>query len=218
MGLSMKIICVSASNVEPFRTASASTHACQIIADLCRQQQPVEVEILALMDYEPAPCRMCGQCLKTGLCCRDEAFNTVYRRMQAADAVFWVVPHYAPFPSKVMMILEKLQEITYLNTCQDETVQMPLMGKPLGIVGHGGQGPEAIPYYLENLVKPLAVAFAGAQMKIIGAGPDSKYGAAFGITSLTMPEGEIFCKIAHDWQDVRSRLQPLTQNVLAATA
>ena len=55
-------------------------------------------------------------------------------------------------------------------------------------------------------------------MKIIGAGPDSKYGAAFGITSLTMPEDEIFCKIAHDWQDVRSRLQPLTQNVLAAAA
>jgi multimeric flavodoxin WrbA len=213
----MNLLCISASNIEPFRAQSASTRACRLAADLAAGRRPgLQTEVLALIDYELTPCRMCAACLGSGLCCRDEAFNQVNARMQAADAVLMVVPHYAPFPSKVMMLLEKLQEMAFLNYCRDNTYRAPLAGKPLAVVGHGGQTEEAVPYFLKAIVEPLANAFDGVGMRVIGSGADSPRGAAFGIHSLRMPEAGVFCEIEHDWDGVRRRLQPLVSNLIEA--
>jgi multimeric flavodoxin WrbA len=212
----MRLLCISASNIEPFRQQSASTRACRLVGEIACERAAAEVDILPLIDYELTPCRMCGSCVSTGRCCRDEAFNQVYARMQAADAVFLVVPHYAPFPSKVMMLCEKLQEMSFLSYCQDPSCSTPLKDKPLGVIGHGGQTEEALPYYRSALVKPIASALAGIGMQVIGAGEDCPDGVAFGILSITMPEGEIFCKIEHDWETIRRRLIPLVENVLSA--
>lgn len=32
-----------------------------------------------------------------------------------ADGVFFVSPHYAPIPAKLSMLLEKMEEITFLH-------------------------------------------------------------------------------------------------------
>lgn len=213
----MNLLCISASNIEPFRAQSASTRACRLFAELAAGMRPgLQSEVLALIDYELTPCRMCAACLETGRCCRDEAFNQVHARMQAADALLLVVPHYAPFPSKVMMLLEKLQEMAFLNYCRDEGYRSPLAGKPVAVVGHGGQTEQALPYFLKALVEPLAKALEGVGMRPVGAGADSPYGAAFGIRSLRMPAGGVFCEIEHDWDGVKSRLQPLVENLVKA--
>ena len=147
----MNLLCISASNIEPFRAQSASTRACRLAAELAAGMRPgLQTEVLALIDYELTPCRMCAACLDSGRCCRDEAFNQVHARMQAVDALLLVVPHYAPFPSKVMMLLEKLQEMAFLNYCRDESYRSPLAGKPVAVVGHGGQTEQAVPYFLKN--------------------------------------------------------------------
>lgn len=212
----MKLLCISASNIELFRQKSASTRACQVAAELAAERAAVESEILALVDYEMTPCRMCGSCLASGRCCRDEAFNQVYERMQAADAVLVVVPHYAPIPSKLAILCEKLQEMAFLNICQNNRYRGPLYKKPVAVVAHGGQTNEAIPQYYNTLAVPVATSLASVSMRPVGASEEMPYGTAFGIRSLTMPKDSIFCSIEHDWDDVRARLTPLVENLIAA--
>jgi multimeric flavodoxin WrbA len=213
----MKVVCLSASNISPARQHSASTHTCELIRNLLAEIQPsIEVEIVPLIDYAMKPCRMCGECLPTLRCSQDEDFNQVHDRLQSAEAVFLVCPHYAPIPSKVMILLEKLEEMAYLKYCQDNTSLTPLHGKPIGIIAHGGQTEEALPYYKTALLDPLANAFASVQMRVIGAGEKWPNGVTFGIKSLTMPTDSIFVTIGHDWQVIRQRIQPLVENVIAA--
>jgi multimeric flavodoxin WrbA len=193
----MKIVCISASNISPARQNSASTRTCELIRDQVAELNPsIEVEIVPLIDYPMKSCRMCGECLPTQRCSQDQAFNQVHDRMQSADGIFLVCPHYAPIPSKVMILLEKLEEMAYLEYCQDNTYLTPLHGKPIGIIAHGGQTEEALPYYKTTLLDPLANAFASVQMRVIGAGERWPNGVA--------------------WQAIRQRIQPLVENVLAA--
>jgi hypothetical protein len=210
----VNVLCLSASNIAPARQHSASTRACEIIRDIITTHQPdATVEIVPLIDYEMKPCRMCGECFETGRCARDAAFNAVYEKMIAADALFLVVPHYAPIPSKVMMLLEKLQEMMFLRACAEADYHFTLYRKPLGIVAHGGQTAEALPYYKTALLDPLANAFASVQVNVVCAGDEWPNGATFGVTRITKPDDSIFVRIEHDWDDVRRRIEPLVENV-----
>lgn len=211
----MKITCISAANVEPARKHSASTRACELIRELAQAECDVQVEILPLIDYELTPCRMCGQCLAAGECIRDNAFNQIYAKLAETDAVFVVCPHYAPLPSKLMMLLEKLEEICYLNWCQNQQYQTIIYRKPIGLVAHGGQPMDAASYYKTALLDPLALAFASIQMRVARVDEQWPNGVAFGIQKLSLPPGEIFVRIEDDWEAIRSRLAPLVKNVLA---
>jgi multimeric flavodoxin WrbA len=218
----MQVLCISAANIAPARSHSASTRACELIRDMVQVMRPnahVEVEIAALIDYEMKPCRMCGECFERGRCVRDEAFNALFARMKAADALFVVCPHYAPIPSKMMMLLEKLEEMVFLRACAEPGYHFALYHKPIGIVAHGGQTAEALPYYKQALLDPLANAFASVQMDIVGAGDGIggqwPNGVTFGITRISKPANSIFVSIEHDWEDVRARLAPLVANVMA---
>jgi multimeric flavodoxin WrbA len=214
----MKIVCISAANVIGARQHSASVQACQIIADLMKIERPdAEVEIVPMLDYEMKPCTMCGECLQTQRCSEDEAYNQIFEKILAADGVFVVIPHYAPFPSKVMILLEKLEEMTFLGFSNDEkNFRAPISGKPLGVIGHGGQiTAEALDYYQKALVEPLAMAFMSCGFKVINAGDKQPYGISFGIQSLHKPEGSIFVKIEHDWPAIQQRIQPLVKNLAA---
>ena len=214
----MQIICISASNVEPAREHSASTRACELIRELAQAECDAQVDILPLIDYELTPCRMCGKCLEVGKCVRDNAFNQIYARLAEADAIFVVCPHYAPLPSKLMMLLEKLEEICYLNWCQNQQYQTIVYRKPIGLVAHGGQPMDAASYYKTALLDPLALAFSSIQMRVASAGEMWPNGVAFGVQKLSLPPGEIFVRIEHDWDDIRGRLTPLVKNVLAQVA
>lgn len=211
----MHITCLSASNIAPARQHSASTRACELIRDMVVAARPdASVEIVPLIDYEMKPCRMCGKCFGAGRCARDEAFNAVYAKMIAAGALFLVVPHYAPIPSKVMILLEKLQEMMFLHSCAVADYRFTLYHKPLGIVAHGGQPVEALPYYKTTLLDPLANAFTSVQVDVVGAGEQWPNGATFGITRLARPDDSIFVTIEHDCADVRRRIEPLVRNVV----
>ncbi|MEN6409278.1 MAG: NAD(P)H-dependent oxidoreductase [Anaerolineaceae bacterium] len=214
----MRILCISASNVERARDHSASLRTCALIRDLIQTEAPEhEVILLPLLDIEMNPCRMCGGCVGVSRCKRDPQFNSVLEACETADAVFLVCPHYAPLPSKVMMMLEKMEEIVFLNGSVDEQYRFPLAGKPIGIIAHGGQtSPGAIPYYRSALLEPLANAFRSTGMQVIPAADNEPDGAVFGIQKITLPEGEIFVRIEHDWDAIRVRLIPLVRAVLNA--
>lgn len=215
----MQYACISAANIEPAKNHSASVRTCAMIRDLIQEEDPAaRVEIVPLVDYKLKPCKMCGKCLKSQRCVHDEAFNQVFEKMIAADALFVVVPHYAPLPSKLMILTEKMEEIAYLNWCMDNRYRFPLTGKPAGVIGHGGQPTtdEVVAYYLRMLVEPVAMALRSVSMKVVGVDDQSPHGAAFGIQTLTQPPGSIFVDITHDWPDVRRRITPLVRQVTAA--
>ncbi|MRR28855.1 hypothetical protein EG834_00625, partial [bacterium] len=170
--------------------------------------------VLPLIDYELKPCRMCGKCLEAGRCVRDEAFNAVYDVLKGADRIFMVCPQYATLPAKVVMLLEKFQEISYLNWCADNSYEFPLAHKPVGLIVHGGQTEEALPQYKANLLAPLAAILRSVGMQVVGVDEEWQDGAAFAITRLSMPEDSIFVKIEHDWGAIRSRVEPLVEKVL----
>jgi multimeric flavodoxin WrbA len=213
----MKIVCISASNIDVARQNSASTHACELIRDLVRETSgpAVEVDILPLIDAKLKPCRMCGKCLATGKCSHDKDFNRIYEQLESADAVFVVCPHYAPLPSKMMILLEKMEEICYLNWCQNHDYHTIVFNKPIGLVAHGGQTAEALPYYKTALLDPLAAAFASIQMRVVGVDEQWSNGVTFGIKNLSLSCDSIFVYIEHDWGEIRQRLTPLVNNVLA---
>jgi len=210
----MKILCLSASNVEQASERSASTRTCELIRELIYAKFSANVEILRLLDYEMIPCRMCGQCYTTGKCEHDEYFNQIYQKLADADALFVVCPHYAPLPSKLMMLLEKLEEICYLNWCQDQKYKTIVFQKPIGLVAHGGQPTKAAIYYKTALLDPLALAFSSVQMKVVGSDEQSPNGVVFGVKNLNLVPDAIFVEIEHDWNDIRSRLTPLVKNVM----
>jgi multimeric flavodoxin WrbA len=210
----MRILCISASNVEQARDRSASTRTCELIHELIKTECEAQVEILRLLDYEMIPCRMCGQCYTTGKCEHDEHFNQIYQKLADADALFVVCPHYAPLPSKLMMLLEKLEEICYLNWCQDQKYKTIVFQKPIGLVAHGGQPTKSANYYKTALLDPLALAFSSVQMKVVGSDEQSPNGVVFGVKNLHLVPDSIFVEIEHDWNDIRSRLSPLVKNVV----
>ncbi len=198
----MRLLLISGSNVELAREHSASVRACELAVEIANKLRPGQVEatILPLLDYEMKSCRMCGRCLQLGECALDEEFNKVYRQMRAAEAVFLVCPHYAPIPSKVMILTEKLEEMAYLNWCANPDYAMPVKGKPIGLIVHGGQTEQALPYYKTSLLDPLAGAFGSLQMNVIGASASWPNGLAFGIQKLWKPDDSIFVTIEHNWE------------------
>lgn len=217
----MKFVCISAANIEGARDHSASVRTCQLASTILKTTCPgAEVEIVPLIDYEMKPCRMCGQCVDQLLCPRDSAFNQVFLKMQSAQGLLVVVPHYAPLPSKLMMLLEKMEEMAYLGWCADEhNFRFPLSGRPVAVIGHGGQpGADALNYYQKALVEPVALAFASCSMRVVSAGDGAPNGVSFGIQSLTRPSGSIFVNISHDWDVILERITPLVKNLAAAAA
>jgi multimeric flavodoxin WrbA len=212
----MKVVCISASNIEVARGRSASVYACELVREILLTAQPqgLDVEIVPLIDYEPVPCRMCGCCFDDLRCIHDEAFNQVFEKMVSADALFLVSPHYAPIPSKLVILFEKLEEMVYLRTTEDPHFRFPLYRKPVGIIGHGGQTEEALTYYKSALLDPIATVLTSVQMQVVGANEKWPYGVAFGVKDISKIEGSIFVKIDHDWNAVRQLITPLVHNVL----
>lgn len=216
----MKITCISASNVENARQHSASTRTCELVRDLFRKEYlpGAQVNIVRLLDYEFTPCRMCGECFVGGECTRDADFNEIYALLRASDAVFVVCPHYAHIPAKLTMLLEKLQEICYLNACANAEYRFPLYCKPVALIAHGGQTEDALPYYRRALLEPLANAFAAVQMHVVPLDAENPHGAVFGIRSINAHTDSIFVEVEHDWDAIRARIAPLVRNVAAQLA
>jgi multimeric flavodoxin WrbA len=217
----MKIICISASNTISQGNSSASVKTCNLIKEIIQNdiQPGTEVEVLPLRDYDIRPCILCGSCNESARCVYDAAFNDLLGKLEAADAVFFVVPHYSPFPAKLIMIFEKINEIVYAGWLNNPEFSSPLRNKPVGIVGHGGmvEDENSLRYYREHLVAPVANTLKSLGFRVIGVNDDSPDGTAFGLKDegcLKKSNHSIFPDIVQDWTMIEARVKPLIQNVM----
>ena len=199
---------------------SASTLVCHIIEENVKKAYGsyINTETVALMDYDLKPCILCGSCAKNTICVYDDNFNKILNKLVQSDAIFFVVPHYSPIPSKLLMVFEKLNEISYGGYLESKDFVMPTARKPVGIICHGGceESVEVLNYYYERLVKPIGATLKSLGFDVIGADEQHPYGITFGLKddSCIVPvNNEIFPEIVHDWNVIEERITPLIKKV-----
>lgn len=211
----MKIACISASNSRIAEEKSTSVRVCNMIKDIIKEmKEDIEVEIIALKDYNIKPCILCGACYSRGLCIYDKEFNKLLKTLETVQGIFLVVPHYSPIPSKLLMIFEKINEITYAGWLNNPNYQSPFANLKVGIIGHGGMvdNEANIKYYHDNLITPIADTLRALSFNIIQADNKFQNGVAFGLkdnTCLKKYENSVFPEIIQDWAMIEERIRPL---------
>ena len=220
-GEGLRIACVSASNTGLPEEKSTSIRVCNKIREMVTDMGMPEavIEILPLRDYDLKPCTLCGACSKSGECVYDGEFNKVRMALEHAQGIFLVIPHYSPIPSKLLMLLEKINEITYGGWINDPDYQSPFCGKPIGIIGHGGmaESAEVLRYYHDQLVTPVANTLRSLSLRVIGPGGDYPGGAVFGLKDdncIRKTQQGVFPEIIQDWPVIEERIRPLVNNVI----
>lgn len=213
----MLIVCVSASNIKHAGENSTSVKTCKLIKEMVKRKTTsnVEVEIISLVDYELKPCIGCGRCFNEEICIHDDDFNQIYSILTQANALFIVSAHYAPIPSKLSILLEKVEQLAFLKRFNNENYRSPLFRKPVGIVGHGGGDEKIIKYYKGPILDSIWNALSyPVEMNIVGASNEESNGVIFPVKNVRKLKNSIFPVQEYDWEDIERRLEPLVGNVL----
>jgi multimeric flavodoxin WrbA len=211
----MKIACISASNTQLAEGKSTSIKVCHMIKDIAREvKEDINVDIIALKDYNIKSCILCGACSTTGLCIYDEDFNKLMKALASVQGIFMVIPHYSPIPSKLLMIFEKINEITYAGWIHDPNYQSPFYNLQVGIIGHGGMvdNEANIHYYHDHLVTPAANTLRALSFRIIQPNEVYQNGVCFGLKDdacIQKSESAVFPDIIQDWAMIEERIKPL---------
>jgi multimeric flavodoxin WrbA len=107
-----------------------------------------EVEIVQLADMRIDWCNACGLCKDTMKCVIEDDAGVIFDKIVEADAVLFSVPRYLPIPSKFMALIERIGALYHHRLEADPDFNLPLKGKPFGLVvvsaGGGSQALEAL--------------------------------------------------------------------------
>lgn len=157
------MLVISASNVAMTGNKAQSLVVANKIGELFEKKGEA-VAVVDLRDFGIEFCDMCQGCAKTGRCTKNDDFNRFLGLWQEHEKIVVVCPHYAGIPAKLVAIVEKLQEMSYLGYC---------LGKSGGhaksalILAHGGMTEEYDAPYENNLIKPLASMLRGTGCAIV---------------------------------------------------
>jgi hypothetical protein len=220
----MQITCLSASNTKLLGDKSTSTRVCALIGDIISKKygSDISINILPLVDFNLTPCILCGECSISGNCIYDSDFNNLYTQISKSDAIFLVVPHYSPIPSKLMISFEKLNELAYAGWLKNPNFTSTLSNIPVGIIGHGGcpEDKNILKHYHDNLVAPVARNLQALSLNVVGYNDEYPYGVTFGLKDnncLIQTDNSIFPDILQDFEMIEDRIKPLIFNVVNRT-
>lgn len=211
------IICISASNIKHAGKNSTSLKVCELIRKMLQRKnrKSAVIEIIALAENELKPCIGCGKCFNEEKCPFDEGFNRIYEKLTKAEAIFIVSAHYAPIPAKLSMLLEKMEQISFLKRFNDDSYRSPLYRKPVGIIGHGGRTEEIIKYYKELVIDTICNALSyPIEMNIVRGDDELIKGVLLPVKSVKKVEHSIFPLQEYDWTDIEDRVNPLVENIV----
>ena len=208
----MKVLCISASNILHSNENSTSQILCSKISEFLREKE-IACEILDLRTYLLYPCIGCGKCFKSKRCCGDSDFNLIYEKVIEADALFLVSPHYAPIPAKLSMMLEKMEEITFLHWWKDNTYKSEVYGIPTGIISHGGASAWALKSYKAMVNDTIANALDTIQCKTIPFNSEWNTGISLPVQSV-QEEDSIFPIQIYDWNLLIQKIRDYIEIVL----
>lgn len=201
----MNTVCISASNISGSCRESISYGFCEIIKKHC-YTKGIGCEILDLREFDLSPCIGCGKCFDTKRCCKDKDFNTIYNRVIESDCLFFVSPHYAPIPAKLCMLLEKMEEITFLHWWKDNAYQSELYHKPAGIISHGGGSDWALSSYKAMVNDTIANALDTIQCKVVPYNDEWNTGLSLPVHTVLEEKG-IFPIQTYDWEAIEQKIK-----------
>lgn len=214
----MFVVCISASNMKSAGENSTSLKVCRLIEETISGKIPEDarVEVIALVDADLEPCTGCGSCFESGQCSAGDDFISLYSQIAGADAVFIVSPHYAPIPAKLSMLLEKMEQLSFLRWFHDNTYRSPLHGISVGIITHGGGSDETVlRSYKAMVLDTITNALQTIMMDVIGLDEEWPNGIVFPVKEAQKDEEGIFPVQLYDWENIRDRVVPLVEKVMA---
>lgn len=210
----MNAICISASNIFSSERQSISYQLCEKVTQAF-MHNGIECEIIDLREFDLSPCIGCGKCFNSRRCCRDQDFNAIYQKIIHADCVFFVSPHYAPIPAKLCMLLEKMEEITFLHWWKDNSYQSEMYQKPAGIISHGGGSDWALSSYKAMVNDTIANALDTIQCKIVPYSDEWNTGLSLPVHAV-LEEKNIFPIQTYDWDSIELKVQEYVNHVAKA--
>ncbi|MFZ5354504.1 MAG: sigma-70 family RNA polymerase sigma factor [Bacillota bacterium] len=71
-----------------------------------------EVKIIQLSDYEIKGCKVCYECASLRKCAQRDGFEDIFGMCLSADVIAVVSPYYAPIPSRLSALLERLMAVS----------------------------------------------------------------------------------------------------------
>ena len=194
----MKITCISGSNILNSKAESTSLQLCEIIAQTAARKH-ISCEIIDLRSYAFSPCTGCG-------CHMDAGFNEIYEKLTLSDCIFFISPHYAPIPAKVSMLLEKMEQITFLHWWKDNSYRSELYHLPAGIISHGGGAQWALKSYKAMVNDTIANALETIQCRVIPFDSEWNTGISLPISKIEETDS-IFPVQKYDWDSIRQKLE-----------
>lgn len=208
----MKVLCISASNILHSKANSISQSLCSKISEILLEKE-ILCEIVDLREYLLQPCIGCGKCFESKRCCMDTAFNTIYEKVIESDALFFISPHYAPIPAKLCMVLEKMEEITFLHWWKDNNYKSEVYGIPTGIISHGGASDWALKSYKAMVNDTIANALDTIQCKAVPYNSEWSTGISLPVQRVLEEDG-IFPIQEYDWNLLTQSLRDYIELVL----
>ncbi|MDE6846396.1 MAG: NAD(P)H-dependent oxidoreductase [Lachnospiraceae bacterium] len=210
----MEAVCISASNIIHSNAHSISKIFCDKVAEILKAKN-IECEMIDLRNYSLHPCIGCGKCFDSKRCCSDTDFNKIYDKIVKVNAVFFISPHYAPIPAKLCMLLEKMEEITFLHWWKDNTYQSEVYGLPVGIISHGGGSDWALKSYKAMVNDTIANALDTIQCKVIPYNAVWNTGISLSVQNV-IEKDDIFPVQEYDWSTISQKIEEYVENVIKA--
>ena len=212
----MKILSISTSTVVHKKSNSGSIRACEIVGEIIgKRNEKISYDILPLVNLNLKPCIFCGKCKDAAICPFDSDFNKLIQQMHAADAMIFVVPHYSIIPAKLTIVMEKLNQLFYTAWLKDPKSKFALSGKRVALIAHGGGDNRNFDHYRKFILEPLNYLFKSLGFQLVNTKNQKEpFGAIFGIKGMKDVETSIFPDMLHDWDQIKTDLEPLIDAII----
>lgn len=96
-----------------------------------------DINYIEMSEMKIGACTACEGCTHTGKCVlpggEHDQFNTVFNRLIEADGIFVITPIYAPYPSRLTALMERLLSISFFSH-EIGKLEKPLLGKKAAII------------------------------------------------------------------------------------
>lgn len=210
----MNVICISSSNIL-HQDEGTSYKICEMINDALKDiNEYANLSIVELKNYNLSPCIGCGKCYDSKRCLIDDDFNNIYNKLTNSDIVFVVSAHYAPIPAKLCMLLEKMEQITFLHWFKDQNYKSEMFGKVAGVISHGGGGNWALNSYKLMVNDTISNALDTIQIKVVPFNEDWETGVSLPVKKVWICEDSIFPIQEYDYNYLYSEIKPYIEKVI----
>lgn len=145
-------------------------------------------------------------CCQEAGCARDQNFNHLYRKIEKADFLFFVSPHYAPIPAGLCMLLEKIKQLASLPGWKNPSYRPRLCGKLSGIISYGAEGEEALMNYKAMVNDTIADALGSARVKVVPFNSRWDTGISLPVSGVRAGEGG-FPVEEYDWKRIGGQVE-----------